>query len=167
MGKDSDSSGRRHKANGSERRPRTETRERVRQLHETGLTLAAIARELGLSKPTISYHARSLGIPKQESCNRRYDWADIQRYYDAGHSITACQHRFGMARKTFYDAIQRGAVVVRPQAIPIDALLVSGRVRNRGHIKRRLIGAGLKEDRCEDCGIDEWRGKPFRWRCTT
>lgn len=133
----------------------------MRKLYEHGRTLAEIARELGLSKPTISYHARHLGIPKQERCNRRYDWAEVQRYYDGGHSITECQRHFGFARTTFWDAVNRGAVVTRPQAMPLDELLVVGGVRHRGHVKRRLIGAGLKENRCEECGIDEWRGRPL------
>jgi HNH endonuclease len=36
-----------------------------------------------------------------------------------------------------------------------------GTWRQRGHIKARLLGAGLKEDRCERCGINEWRGEPL------
>jgi hypothetical protein len=28
-------------------------------------------------------------------------------------------------------------------------------------LKRRLLAAGLKVNRCETCGIDEWRGKPL------
>jgi Zn finger protein HypA/HybF involved in hydrogenase expression len=33
--------------------------------------------------------------------------------------------------------------------------------RNRGHIKQRLIRLGLKQHRCETCGISEWLGKPL------
>jgi hypothetical protein len=32
---------------------------------------------------------------------------------------------------------------------------------NRTHLKNRLIAEGLKENRCETCGIAEWRGKPL------
>jgi 5-methylcytosine-specific restriction endonuclease McrA len=39
--------------------------------------------------------------------------------------------------------------------------LVDGRTVNRGHLKGRLLGAGLKEGRCELCGINEWRGEPL------
>ena len=159
--KDSGTPPRRHKAQGSRRPPRTETRARVRELHAQGLTLAEIARELGLSTPTICYHARSLGIPKQEKFSRRYDWSDVQRYYDAGHSITDCQKHFGFARKTFWDAAVRGDIITRPNGIPLDKLLVAGPKRHRGSIKVRLLSAGLKENRCEECGIADWRGKPL------
>ena len=58
-------------------------------------------------------------------------------------------------------AAQRGAIEARPVSKEIDHYLVSdGDLRpKRTHLKRRLIEAGLKEDRCEECGIDEWRGK--------
>jgi hypothetical protein len=29
------------------------------------------------------------------------------------------------------------------------------------HIKLRLIGAGLMDNRCEECGISEWRDRPL------
>jgi 5-methylcytosine-specific restriction endonuclease McrA len=40
-------------------------------------------------------------------------------------------------------------------------LLVIGRKTNRSHLKVRLLAAGLKENRCEQCGITEWRGMPL------
>lgn len=44
----------------------------------------------------------------------------------------------------------------------MDELLVVGRHQtNRSHLKQRLLGAGLKENRCEACGIVEWQGKPL------
>jgi hypothetical protein len=84
----------------------------------------------------------------------------VQRYYDEGHSITQCQERFGMARKTFSDAVLRGHVRTRPQAPPIESLLVAGRKTHRWHLRRRLVAAGLKSDVCEGCGIVDWRGTP-------
>ena len=32
---------------------------------------------------------------------------------------------------------------------------------NRTHLKGRLLAAGLKENRCEGCGIQDWLGKPL------
>jgi ribosomal protein S27AE len=46
--------------------------------------------------------------------------------------------------------------------MPIEMLLVAGRVQtNRSHLKRRLIEEGLKINRCERCGLTEWRGEPL------
>jgi hypothetical protein len=131
----------------------------VAALLGTGLSFAEVAEVLGLSKPTISYHARKLGIRPLTKFSRRYDWSEVQRYYDAGHSITECQVHFGFARKTFVDACKRGDVTTRPKAMPIKALLSAP--RNRTHLKKRLFAAGLKENRCERCGLTEWLGQPL------
>jgi DNA-binding transcriptional ArsR family regulator len=134
-------------------------RARIAQLIEQGMAFAEIARSLGISKPTVSYHARKLGIPASDKYACRYDWEEVRRYYEAGHSITECQLRFGFARKTFVDAVNRGDVVTRPQAMPLDELLSAP--RSRGHLKLRLLAAGLKFNRCEVCGIAEWLGRPL------
>jgi Zn finger protein HypA/HybF involved in hydrogenase expression len=43
--------------------------------------------------------------------------------------------------------------------MPIAQLLVGRRCRT--HVKGRLIRAGLLQNRCEECGLNEWRGKPL------
>jgi DNA-binding transcriptional ArsR family regulator len=136
-------------------------KERVGELAALGLSGGEIARSLGLSKSTVAYHLRTLGKPVDERCNRRYDWAEVQRYYDAGHSISECQRRFGFARETFNAARRRGAIVSRPQAMPLGELLVLGTRRSRMNIKTRLLAAGLKAARCERCGLSEWLGAPL------
>jgi predicted DNA-binding protein YlxM (UPF0122 family) len=133
----------------------------VRALLAKGMTSAEIAGALGITKSTVCYHRRSLGEAIDERCNRRYDWAEVQRYYDAGNSISECQERFGFSRKTFSDAVKRGAVVTRPRAAPLEVYLVNDRPTNRSHLKARLLSAGVKDNRCEECGITNWRGEPL------
>ncbi|HEX7246113.1 MAG TPA: helix-turn-helix domain-containing protein [Solirubrobacterales bacterium] len=137
-------------------------REEVARLRAEGLSYTAIGRRLGIAKSTIAYHARRLGVPADDRCARRYDWAEIQRAVDEGLSMRKCQARFGFSSATWNKAVKRGAVVPRPWVIPIEDLLVVGRAAtSRTHLKSRLIKAGLKENRCETCGITEWRGKPL------
>ena len=131
----------------------------VERLLHYGFTQAEIAAGTGRSKATIAYHMRRLGRQPDQRFNRRYDWNEVQRFYDAGNSISDCQKHFGFSRKTFNHARLRGAIATRPQAMPLSILL-TGR-RNRGHLKRRLLALGLKQDRCEVCGISEWRGQPL------
>jgi transposase-like protein len=135
------------------------TRDDVIELRSQGLSLTEIARRLGLTKSTVAYHVRRLGEAPDPKFNRRYDWAEVQRFYDAGNGVNACIARFGFARKTVVDAVRRGDLVTRPKAMPVEVLLSAP--RHRGHIKRRLIALGLKEDRCELCGLTEWRGGPL------
>ena len=115
------------------------TRQRVLDLPALGRSQAEIARELGLAESTVAYHARR-ALPPDPKFPRRYDWAAIQAYYDAGHSITECQERFGFAPKTWHDARARGAVVSRPHGLAVEAFFVAGRARNRRHVYQRLLG---------------------------
>ncbi|MEA2294083.1 MAG: hypothetical protein QOE86_1722 [Solirubrobacteraceae bacterium] len=140
------------------KQPPGTTREAVRRLLETGLRPAQVAEELGIARPTVAYHARRLGIDPRAG-GRRYDWAQIRAYYEAGHTYVQCRDRFGFCGASWTAAIRRGAIVPRPPGMPIDALLVGP--RNRKHIRMRLISGGHKEARCEACGLDEWRGEPM------
>lgn len=126
-----------------------------------GLSGTEIARELGISKPTVCFHMRMLGVPPAVEFATRYDWEAIRAHYEAGHSMTNCMATFGFSRNAWWDAIRRGVISPRPRLEPIDQLLARGRRRNRHHVKTRLLSAGLKEARCEHCGIGEWRNRPL------
>jgi hypothetical protein len=44
----------------------------------------------------------------------------------------------------------------------LEAILVEkSPYYNSGHLRRRLIAAGIKPDHCEECGGTEWRGRPL------
>jgi DNA-binding CsgD family transcriptional regulator len=137
------------------------TRNAVAALLEAGMTRAEIARQLGLAKGTVSYHARRLHRDIDERCARRYDWDVIQAFYDEGHSVRECIAQFGFSSASWFDAVKRGVIVARRAGMPIEELLASGTYRGRYHLKARLITEGLKENRCERCGIAEWQGQPI------
>jgi hypothetical protein len=42
-----------------------------------------------------------------------------------------------------------------------DVLVANSTYLNSGRLRRRLIDEGLREPRCEVCGIDTWRGQPL------
>lgn len=137
------------------------TRQAVKRLLEAGCSQAAICRELDLSRSTVAYHARSLGIPPDPRFAKRFDWDEIQRAYDSGLSVRGCARKFGFSISSWHQAGKSGKVVARLREMPLDQLLVAGRKRGRGHLKHRLIKAGLKENRCERCGITDWMGEPL------
>jgi hypothetical protein len=58
-------------------------------------------------------------------------------------------------------AVKRGDVTPRPREIPIESYLVIGRATSRSHLRLRLIAKGLKENRCESCGVTDWQGEPL------
>jgi hypothetical protein len=90
---------------------------------------------------------------------RRYDWSQVQRFYDEGHSITDCIERFGFCRGAWHKAIKRGEFKTRPLSRPLPELLATS--KSRSNIKRRLLQAGLLENRCQECGLSEWLGEPL------
>jgi hypothetical protein len=45
--------------------------------------------------------------------------------------------------------------------MPMTDLLVVGKRRNRWHLKTRLLSSGLKQRRCESCGLERWWGRPI------
>jgi DNA-binding CsgD family transcriptional regulator len=139
-----------------------QTRDRVERLLADGLAQNAIAEALGISKSTVAYHCRKLGRRAEARFARRYEWSEVQRVIEEeGLSMTECLKRFGFCRATWREAVERGDIVPRPHAASMKELLVAGRHRQRGHLKGRLIRAGLKENRCETCGITDWRGEPL------
>jgi hypothetical protein len=143
------------------KRPRTATRNAVASLLDQGLSQAAIAKQLGVSRPTVCFHVRKLGIAASTQLAQRYDWDAIREYYEAGHSAAECRSRFGFGRDAWRHAVDRGAIQSRPKLEPIDDVLAAGRRRSRAHVKARLLMAGLKGKCCEACGLTEWRGAPI------
>lgn len=113
-----------------------------------------------MQKSNVAYHARRLGVPADERFAKRHDWTEIQRVYDEGHSVRECAEMFGFSLASWHKAAQRGAVSPRPREMPLELLFVKTDSRGgRANRKRRLIEAGIKEDRCEICGITHWLDK--------
>ena len=142
-------------------RERMPTRDAIRTLLADGHSRAETARRLGLSRPTVSYHARLLGEAIDERGARRYDWRAVQRYYDDHHTVADCVAAFGFSKQTWYAAVKRGAVVGRPTALPMSELCVAGSDRSRNNLKRRLLASGVREPRCAVCATTDWRGRPL------
>ena len=136
-----------------------ETGAAVHRLLDQGLTRAETAERLGVSRPTVSYHARRLGLQIDARCARRYDWDEVQAYHDAGHSARECAAAFGFSLQSWHAARLRGDLRTRSPAMPLDELLVRDRYRSRQNIKRRLLAAGIKQPRCERCLAETWEGR--------
>ena len=139
------------------------TKHLVLLLLQEGWTVSEIARHIGISKATVCFHKRSLGFRIDGRFTRRYDWAEIRHHYEAGSTMRECQALFGFSNGAWNDAVKRGDIKPRARrAAPHDEVFTRGAVKkSRYHLKRRLLEHGLKENRCEECGVSEWRGRPL------
>jgi len=90
--------------------------ERVRNLLKSGWSRRAIAEELGVDPSTVMRYARSLGFPDARKRSSNFDWVEIQKYYDAGHTIGDCRERFGCSYGAWDKAAMRGDINVRPRS---------------------------------------------------
>jgi hypothetical protein len=137
----------------------------VQSFHDEGHGFVECSRAFGFSHTAWikaikrgSLQARSSPFSDRR---RKYDWAAIQAFYDAGNSCRETARAFGFCSEAWYDAIARGEIKTRPlRGMAIARLLVRRR-RNRSHLKTRMIKAGLLESRCQICRLAEWRGKPL------
>ncbi len=135
----------------------------ILRYHLDGHTLAECRKKFGHSTDAW-YKAIARGSiaapPRQNTGGtKRYDWAEVQRYYDEGHSYRECRIRFGFAAESWHKAVCRGAVRKREQRWPIERVL--SEAKSRRHVKARLLAAGILTNECQECGLKEWKGKPI------
>ncbi|MGH3783554.1 MAG: HNH endonuclease [Pseudonocardiaceae bacterium] len=53
----------------------------------------------------------------------------------------------------------RGRKFPDRRVLPLSEILVPSPYMNTARLRERLIKIGLKERRCEECGLQRWRGK--------
>jgi hypothetical protein len=88
-----------------------------------------------------------------------YDWVLVQQFYDEGNSYRQCRDRFKFSSGAWAKAITRGDLKTRGREWSVERVLAQS--RSRLTIKRTLLKAGVLENRCGECGISEWRGRPI------
>jgi len=134
----------------------------IQRYHDEGHGFVQCRRRFGFSHYlwTKAIRQGSLCAGQSMSPGRlRYDWSEIRAFYEKGHSYRKTSRNFGFTSAAWYKAIRRGDIIPRPFGAAISDLLKSG--KSRFNIKQRLLRAGLLENRCQECGLSEWRGKPL------
>lgn len=139
----------------------------IRELLSSGVRPVNIQKQFGCSLSTITYHAKRLG--EKVEVRPTYDWVEIKKYYDEGHSINDCIKMFGCSSGAWWKAAKVGKIIHRlnpdgtleHECMPLEELLTPGENRSRHNVKKRLLKLGLIEKKCALCGITEWRGKPL------
>jgi hypothetical protein len=135
----------------------------IQAYHDEGHGFVACAKRFGFKhtawiKAIKRGSLRAAPTPFRDR-RRKYDWSEVQAYFDAGHVYAECMAHFGFQADTWTAAVERGELKARARALPIALMLE--RKMHRGSIKRRLLELGLLSDCCSRCGIREWRGRPL------
>ena len=91
---------------------------------------------------------------------KRYDWQAVQAYYDSGASYRKCRAHFGFTAATWTKAVKAGRISPRQiKAWTAEEALANS--KSRRTIKNHLLRAGIIINRCDWCGLSEWRGRPL------
>src|SRR5262245_32621449 len=96
--------------------------QQIRILLLQGTPYNEMVRQCPVSKATISYDARKLGLSK--GITPKYDWDQISREINAGATLKEIRQKYGCAKATIDKARKRGAI---PTATLAEHALLSQR----------------------------------------
>ena len=94
----------------------------------------------------------------------KYDWKLVGEYYNQNHTIDQCMEKFGFYRQSFFDAINRGDLVIkkRLKRKALKDLLIDNCEFSQTHFRERFKKSGIVDYLCVECGCgDMWNGKPI------
>jgi 5-methylcytosine-specific restriction endonuclease McrA len=135
----------------------------VQAYHDQGHGFVECARRFGFCHTAwikaIKCGALRVAPSRFRDRRRRYDWAEVQAYYDNRHTYSETAEHFGFCSAAWYKAITRSDIRPRPRRIPMETVLRSR--SSRWCKKAKLLREGHLANRCLECGISQWRGKPL------
>jgi len=105
------------------------------------------------------YKANSLGRLNARDQRFVFDWDAVQAFYNLGHTYSECRAQFGFSPGAWTKAVMCGVLVTRSKRFTLARLLAES--KSRWSIKRRLLEAGVLHNKCDECGISTWRGRPL------
>lgn len=142
------------------------SRDDIFKLVSQGLGTVAIAKALGITKQSVSYHKARLHIAeKQNPSLQEYLLADVQKDIDARLPYRKIAEKYTISVSVIETALKNGRLrrVLHAAYMDIDeyGAYWNGRPAKssfRSIMKRRLIRMGRKEI-CSACDRSEWMGK--------
>lgn len=136
-----------------------DTTETIKIMLEQGLSYKEISAKTKLTKATISYHAKKLGMsnPRKET-----DLEILTKLYESGLSVAESAKRLGIGKDSAAKALKKNKVAIRSNKADIEKMFIENSAVGRNAVKRRLLSEGILENKCSECGLDpNWNGKPI------
>ncbi|GAA4943611.1 hypothetical protein GCM10023204_61790 [Actinomycetospora succinea] len=170
-------------------RARSWTDEQLREAVAASTTLRQVHLALGITPGgyrVLLAHIRRLGLDTSHldlspRTRRRGEWTDedlvgvvarVSTYSDVlrelGYTPSGGMHRYIRARIAHLGldtshftgrASMKGRKMPFRPRTTLEELLVERSTASSATVRRRLVRAGLKEARCELCGLSDWRGE--------
>lgn len=163
-----------------------ELERKIYELKESGFTYGQIVAKLGISDWKVKYVLSSKFRKRLKSreakrvADKEFE-EQIKRYLPLSNSLNDLCHNLGLRSVDgYYTKINRiikennlstehfGSLFTPRKgrnmytAMPNEEFFVKGTKRKGSLIIKRLIKGGYKKYECENCGINEWNGKPLR-----
>lgn len=164
----------------------TEIYEKILELREKGLTTNQIDAELNVGKGKITYAISKRFAERQERIKAKAKADEefeklVIEYLPKSNSLNNLCNNLGLRGvEGYYTKIKKiiakhnlstehfGTIQIRSAgrnmytAMSDEEFFIEGHKRNGTCLIKRLLDSGLKEYKCENCGISEWDGKPLR-----
>jgi Zn finger protein HypA/HybF involved in hydrogenase expression len=141
-----------------------QARSTIITLRLTGLPCTTISKQLGLSLGSVQQfvyrHGLSHKVVSVDNCGKRYDWDEVQGYYDANHSRKECLIKFDMSPTAWHMAIKSKKIRVRPKIDRTDFFSIR-KIRNSVSLRHNLLKIGKLTGKCSVCSISSWQDKPI------
>lgn len=107
------------------------------------------AEKLGLFKFRTKEESSLIRYFKYDKQNtkrlKKYNWEEIQKYYDDNHTWRDLQHKFGLASASIHKAVNRGDLLTRDKSIAINlARTLHGAPKHTEESKSKLRCAAIK-----------------------
>jgi hypothetical protein len=140
----------------------------ARVLRSQGLSLNQIASRLKVAKASVSLWVRGIPVPERYVKPKpirvpkmdSIDWDEVQSYYDSVRSLSKCVKYFGISEWMIGRAIAENKLIQHEYHRPLSVILTQNSRASTGNVRKRLFSSGVKQRKCEECGITEWNGKP-------
>lgn len=137
------------------------TTETIRLLLEKGCSYKEISAQTKLSKATISYHVKKLGLAKNKDIVLSTDDLDsLKKLYTSGLSVAETAKRMKLSKNTVIKFLKEEMIEIRQNKIKSEDIFTENSDVSRISAKRRVLKENLIDNECSECGLkDTWNGK--------
>lgn len=139
-----------------------EQRSTILTMRNAGFPCSAIAIKIGKTYHSVQQfvfrHGLSHKIISTSPSGKRYNWNEIQKFYDDNNDRYRCLLKFGLTSTAWDYARKTGKIKLRSKVPRMD-IFILGRRYTSAIFRHHLLKVGWLKNKCIECGITDWNGK--------